>query len=264
MRWPQFDDEHLGTLPGIGQQLAGRVDHAAVTGELGRAVGAGVAGGGEIAAVLDGARDGGDLPDPRTRPAERGGRDQQARARKRQRARHLGKGELVADEHAARPAGDLARPELGARGEELLFAAEQMRLDVATGRLPGAQDGDRVVKHAVAQVGHADHAGDPQLVDRRLKPCQRAPGLGGALHHGLVDVVSAQEQLGKDDQVDGGLPGLLEPGESGPQRGRHVGRGVHDLHDADTHGRHPFGSAFGARAPRASRSTACARPALPG
>ncbi len=36
---------------------------------------------------------------------------QQARAAERQRARDLGEAQLVADEHAALPAGDLAGPE---------------------------------------------------------------------------------------------------------------------------------------------------------
>ena len=62
--WTQLDDQHLGAVAGVGQDVAGRVDHAAVAGELGGPAAAGLAGGRQVAAVLDGARDGGDLPDP--------------------------------------------------------------------------------------------------------------------------------------------------------------------------------------------------------
>ena len=43
--------------------------------------------------------------------------------------------------------------------------------------------------------------------------CRRASAaraLRGALDHGLVEVVAAQEELGKDDEVDAGVAGVLQ------------------------------------------------------
>ena len=94
-------------------------------------------GGRQVAAVLEGAGDGGGAPDVLARRAEGGRREQQARAAQGQHARDLGEAELVADEHAGLPAGQRAGPEPRSGREPLLLRLEEVRLADDHGLLPG-------------------------------------------------------------------------------------------------------------------------------